>query len=167
MVRFFLVVLCCSVRFYRSASHRMIFPLAKPHRTAPHLDVGLSETQNPHPNRTAGLWSLKPTNLLGRGYDAFCRFFPGFSRFLPNRTAPVWKPKSKIRTATVPHRKILQIVTKPHHGSICHTREKPWYRVHRVTSRRQMMGPLLQLSLIHIWRCRRSTLCRSRWSPYH
>ena len=27
--------------------------------------------------------------------------------------------------------------------------------------------PLQVLSLIHIWRCRRSTLCRSRWSPYH
>ena len=26
---------------------------------------------------------------------------------------------------------------------------------------------VLGLSLIHIWRCRRSTLCRSRWSPYH
>ena len=26
---------------------------------------------------------------------------------------------------------------------------------------------LVYLSLIHIWRCRRSTLCRSRWSPYH
>ena len=26
---------------------------------------------------------------------------------------------------------------------------------------------MLVLSLIHIWRCRRSTLCRSRWSPYH
>ena len=26
---------------------------------------------------------------------------------------------------------------------------------------------LLDLSLIHICRCRRSTLCRSRWSPYH
>eukprot|EP00826_Nyctotherus_ovalis_P019919 TRINITY_DN16207_c0_g1_i1.p1 TRINITY_DN16207_c0_g1~~TRINITY_DN16207_c0_g1_i1.p1 ORF type:complete len:108 (-),score=20.68 TRINITY_DN16207_c0_g1_i1:17-340(-) len=25
----------------------------------------------------------------------------------------------------------------------------------------------LDLSLIHICRCRRSTLCRSRWSPYH
>ena len=25
----------------------------------------------------------------------------------------------------------------------------------------------IPLSLIHIWRCRRSTLCRSRWSPYH
>ena len=23
------------------------------------------------------------------------------------------------------------------------------------------------LSLIHIWRCRRYSLCRSRWSPYH
>eukprot|EP00826_Nyctotherus_ovalis_P061311 TRINITY_DN870_c0_g1_i2.p2 TRINITY_DN870_c0_g1~~TRINITY_DN870_c0_g1_i2.p2 ORF type:complete len:138 (-),score=21.19 TRINITY_DN870_c0_g1_i2:19-432(-) len=26
---------------------------------------------------------------------------------------------------------------------------------------------LIFLSLIHICRCRRSTLCRSRWSPYH
>ena len=26
---------------------------------------------------------------------------------------------------------------------------------------------VMRLSLIHIWRCRRSTLCRSRWSPYH
>ena len=24
-----------------------------------------------------------------------------------------------------------------------------------------------ELSLIHIWRCRRYSLCRSRWSPYH
>ena len=24
-----------------------------------------------------------------------------------------------------------------------------------------------RLSLIHIWRCRRYSLCRSRWSPYH
>ena len=26
---------------------------------------------------------------------------------------------------------------------------------------------LVSLSLIHIWRCRRSYACRSRWSPYH
>ena len=25
----------------------------------------------------------------------------------------------------------------------------------------------LNLSLIHIWRCRRYAVCRSRWSPYH
>ena len=24
-----------------------------------------------------------------------------------------------------------------------------------------------ELSLIHIWRCRRNSACRSRWSPYH
>ena len=29
------------------------------------------------------------------------------------------------------------------------------------------MTPTLQLSLIHIWRCRRLVECRSRWSPYH
>ena len=28
-------------------------------------------------------------------------------------------------------------------------------------------GQWYRLSLIHIWRCRRSTLCRSRWSPDH
>ena len=26
---------------------------------------------------------------------------------------------------------------------------------------------VLILSLIHIWRCRRASMCRSRWSPYH
>ena len=26
---------------------------------------------------------------------------------------------------------------------------------------------IISLSLIHIWRCRRYSLCRSRWSPYH
>eukprot|EP00826_Nyctotherus_ovalis_P021220 TRINITY_DN1680_c0_g1_i15.p2 TRINITY_DN1680_c0_g1~~TRINITY_DN1680_c0_g1_i15.p2 ORF type:complete len:110 (+),score=31.34 TRINITY_DN1680_c0_g1_i15:102-431(+) len=30
-----------------------------------------------------------------------------------------------------------------------------------------MMRTWYKLSLIHICRCRRSTLCRSRWSPYH
>ena len=28
-------------------------------------------------------------------------------------------------------------------------------------------APSHHLSLIHIWRCRRSYACRSRWSPYH
>ena len=28
-------------------------------------------------------------------------------------------------------------------------------------------SPTTLLSLIHIWRCRRYSLCRSRWSPYH
>ena len=32
---------------------------------------------------------------------------------------------------------------------------------------RHLWHTVNKLSLIHIWRCRRSTLCRSRWSPYH
>ena len=28
-------------------------------------------------------------------------------------------------------------------------------------------NPVNNLSLIHIWRCRRLLTCRSRWSPYH
>ena len=34
-------------------------------------------------------------------------------------------------------------------------------------TKQYIYGDQLNLSLIHIWRCRRSTLCRSRWSPYH
>ena len=34
-------------------------------------------------------------------------------------------------------------------------------------SHRRRLITIHYLSLIHIWRCRRSTLCRSRWSPYH
>ena len=36
--------------------------------------------------------------------------------------------------------------------------------------RQVVLGPLKaprSLSLIHIWRCRRYAVCRSRWSPYH
>ena len=32
---------------------------------------------------------------------------------------------------------------------------------------RYVLTFILQLSLIHIWRCRRYAVCRSRWSPYH
>ena len=40
-----------------------------------------------------------------------------------------------------------------------------WCPLSHSTCRR--LDDCLYLSLIHIWRCRRSTLCRSRWSPYH
>ena len=33
--------------------------------------------------------------------------------------------------------------------------------------RSKNFNEFINLSLIHICRCRRSTLCRSRWSPYH
>ena len=46
-----------------------------------------------------------------------------------------------------------------------------WWR--HVTPKGQGRDPIicetsyLDLSLIHIWRCRRIERCRSRWSPYH
>ena len=43
------------------------------------------------------------------------------------------------------------------------------YVISRVQSKQFPFSPyiILFLSLIHIWRCRRYSLCRSRWSPYH
>ena len=40
-----------------------------------------------------------------------------------------------------------------------------WYVFHNTCTLNLL--DVFPLSLIHIWRCRRSTLCRSRWSPYH
>ena len=34
-------------------------------------------------------------------------------------------------------------------------------------SESNLMDSVQSLSLIHIWRCRRNSACRSRWSPYH
>ena len=38
---------------------------------------------------------------------------------------------------------------------------------HTISVCNQPSTPTQPLSLIHIWRCRRSYACRSRWSPYH
>ena len=37
----------------------------------------------------------------------------------------------------------------------------------RIQTLKVWLKSVLPLSLIHIWRCRRSYACRSRWSPYH
>ena len=53
---------------------------------------------------------------------------------------------------------------------ICKTRRMsfcPMLDWQKSQTRMLIITCFLHLSLIHIWRCRRSTLCRSRWSPYH
>ena len=42
-----------------------------------------------------------------------------------------------------------------------------WHSPKRTLLLIQILNCTLYLSLIHIWRCRRYSLCRSRWSPYH
>ena len=63
----------------------------------------------------------------------------------------------RCRTAWGKFRELLQILTNKH---------LPLPSRGRVYST-CVRSVMLHLSLIHIWRCRRSTLCRSRWSPYH
>ena len=60
-------------------------------------------------------------------------------------------------------------VTPTPSSSQLHTFQKDCVRGENpATPRAQFSFPVAGgLSLIHIWRCRRSTLCRSRWSPYH
>ena len=64
---------------------------------------------------------------------------------------------------------LLQVKTLPSTNTL-----KPKHSSLRILVRRRKVydvkdghGYLLGLSLIHIWRCRRSYACRSRWSPYH
>ena len=47
----------------------------------------------------------------------------------------------------------------------CTHSERPFSRDTRTSQ--QPAVAVAPLSLIHIWRCRRSYACRSRWSPYH
>ena len=36
-----------------------------------------------------------------------------------------------------------------------------------IENKSTFFSTVITLSLIHIWRCRRYAVCRSRWSPYH
>ena len=69
---------------------------------------------------------------------------------------------------------IEQSFGKTHQADVCihYCQTSPGFEYH-IYAHQFFLGWFLysqvlqNLSLIHIWRCRRSTLCRSRWSPYH
>ena len=44
---------------------------------------------------------------------------------------------------------------------------QPQFPCSRFSQKSGLYFLVQDLSLIHIWRCRRYSLCRSRWSPYH
>ena len=57
-------------------------------------------------------------------------------------------------------------------GVVIDVQESPSFSSSSLFNRRRQhnntkVSPTVDLSLIHIWRCRRSHKCRSRWSPYH
>ena len=76
-------------------------------------------------------------------------------------------PKCRLWTTPSPNVFAILILKWPA-GRPRTKRDKIWcaYLVVNCAGLQTFWTPLV-LSLIHIWRCRRSTLCRSRWSPYH
>ena len=86
-------------------------------------------------------------NFVQSSYFAFLQ--NNASAHSPKRLWPILEHPLPFITATArerPESSPLNVVTKVYSG----VRES-----------------LHELSLIHIWRCRRYSLCRSRWSPYH
>eukprot|EP00826_Nyctotherus_ovalis_P051859 TRINITY_DN6507_c0_g1_i2.p2 TRINITY_DN6507_c0_g1~~TRINITY_DN6507_c0_g1_i2.p2 ORF type:complete len:155 (-),score=45.40 TRINITY_DN6507_c0_g1_i2:12-476(-) len=51
-----------------------------------------------------------------------------------------------------------------HLAVMLHEKEKLWRQVEHLNGKKALPQ---RLSLIHICRCRRYAVCRSRWSPYH
>ena len=97
---------------------------------------------------TAALWSEE-------WLDSRCR---GTVSLETLSTSPVaWNPLENVRTHHL-HRTVRPCLFIEPAKCIVHRRFASFI------TWRSRVG---RLSLIHIWRCRRSTLCRSRWSPYH
>ena len=88
----------------------------------------------------------------------------------------LWKQELKNRCSVylfrnAPHVSNAWLCTKTMLKKKCWWKHIPVLILHNCHQRQgkvQVYKQCVQnLSLIHIWRCRRSTLCRSRWSPYH
>ena len=87
-------------------------------------------------------WGLKPVSST---------LFRGFSPQIWEQIFPI-----KRRVLSRVFKVILWVFL--HHFLPCFSHTNTWASIDY---------SFYRLSLIHIWRCRRSTLCRSRWSPYH
>ena len=80
----------------------------------------------------------------------YCSAWPGWRP--PDKTCPRQTWPQNCWHGTCTHSLITVLV----HSLSCHC-----------TCTHSLITLLVHLSLIHIWRCRRFGLCRSRWSPYH
>ena len=113
--------------------------------------------------------------------DVYCALCLSFSLFVsedPEAGTASHTDLAHLRNSWVPesinHQSINQSTNQSIHPTIHRTMKLP-----SVPQTNEMIwaasgpnftilwGHVEELSLIHIWRCRRSTLCRSRWSPYH
>ena len=93
--------------------------------------------------------------------DSFLHWWQARASLSGSTGAIVWEDRVTIDSPVHRFRALQQQM--PNHLSrsrLCadYQRLRGWYRLLPAHSK---------LSLIHIWRCRRYSLCRSRWSPYH
>ena len=128
---------------------------------------------HPHSTLPISFWGFRnsPESLVRIHYWRIPGFFkhgkkkPKIARNFPPR---VWTKKQPFSTCTSVHGsqpshtcESLQNSFADHNGW-----SKPAMPLHRHENCCQPAAAI-NLSLIHIWRCRRIERCRSRWSPYH
>ena len=108
-------------------------------------------------------------------FDTRTRRVPIFRKFLPFFPLLHFAGLRPMRVSLINHAQSLYTTSKV----LSQNSEKNWktissaakpsfcQSVWSIWAKTRKYREKIQLSLIHIWRCRRSTLCRSRWSPYH
>ena len=148
---------CCVVNFSN------LFPLSSKHKTTLEVKVAsfkcLFQTgHNAVQVVSCNFPSSAPIKMSCRssGEPSVCFF------------ASAWKPLLFVCPITQGLSRTSQnllvsicVFFRPKWGLILHCHRAKWWQ--HLANR---MLAKVSLSLIHIWRCRRSTLCRSRWSPY-
>ena len=132
--------------------------------------VRVSVCQSNYADRSWTWWSwlTSPTTgrLSSRSFNAVStRCWRGWwsaptRRMSPWRRTAVTPPSTTTSSSTSAHRRWS--VKSSQFGRTTPAQLHPWSV--SLTTRWKV---LWELSLIHIWRCRRSYACRSRWSPYH
>ena len=100
----------------------------------------------------ASLWSVNPASSAS---NTDCGLMTHRSVQVYTRRPPAALYRPTIIIIIILIVSLFRLTNRNHNNS-CHAGQ------HRLARR-----PEQQLSLIHIWRCRRIERCRSRWSPYH
>ena len=86
---------------------------------------------------------------------------------LSQRSKSLEPPNSTLRSAKDPNLLNLQTVLNTQPKIQTSWTSKQYSTLSQRSKPPEPPNRTLHLSLIHIWRCRRDVLCRSRWSPYH
>ena len=110
--------------------------------------------------------SIKRTISFTRNQDSKNEIFPSFSSSYV-KFISLWKRLRAFCTASISPSLMNVNVSSTylHHDDILVANSGIVFSSRYTMKMFANTGP--NLSLIHIWRCRRSYACRSRWSPYH